>query len=74
MDEAGNLAAGGIRQFVVGTGGAKHYVFGPTLPNSEARGVSWGVIRLTLDTGSYQWEFLPVSGSSFTDAGSASCH
>jgi hypothetical protein len=27
-----------------------------------------------LRPGSYQWEFLPVSGRTFTDRGSDTCH
>jgi hypothetical protein len=32
------------------------------------------VIRLTLRPDRYDWEFLPVPGGSFTDAGSGACH
>jgi len=65
----------GIRQFVVGTGGASHYGFGPPLPNSEARhNTSDGVLKLTLYPRSYSWAFLAVAGGSFRDSGSASCH
>ena len=64
----------GIRQFVVGTGGSG--VGTPALlrPNSEiANGATYGVLKLTLRPGSYDWQFLPVAGSSFTDTGTASC-
>jgi len=42
-------APAGIREYVVGTGGAPLYEFGPTMPNSafKLRG-SYGVIRFTL--------------------------
>jgi hypothetical protein len=65
----------GIRQFVVGTGGKSHYGFGPPLPNSEARdNTSYGVLKLTLDPGSYSWTFIPAAGDSFTDSGRGTCH
>jgi hypothetical protein len=31
------------------------------------------VLKLTLHPASYDWKFIPVSGS-FTDTGSAACH
>jgi len=66
----------GIREFVSGTGGASHYNdLGTPLPNSEVRnGTTWGVLQLTLDAGSYSWQFIPVAGQTFTDAGSGACH
>jgi acid phosphatase type 7 len=67
--------ARGIREIVAGTGGAGLYPFGPTAANSEVRdNHTLGVVRLTLRPGSYQWEFLPVSGRTFTDRGSDTCH
>jgi calcineurin-like phosphoesterase family protein len=65
----------GIRQFVVGTGGKSHYGFGAPLPNSEVRdNTSYGVLKLTLDPGSYAWTFVPAAGGSFTDSGRGTCH
>jgi acid phosphatase type 7 len=65
----------GIRQFVVGTGGKDHYDFGPPLPNSEVRdNTSYGVLKLTLDPGSYSWAFLPAAGGTFADSGRGTCH
>ncbi|HMQ51169.1 MAG TPA: right-handed parallel beta-helix repeat-containing protein [Anaerolineae bacterium] len=64
----------GIRQFVVGTGGAGLYAFDSIQPNSEARNNdTHGVLKLTLHPTGYDWEFVPVAGQSFTDWGSASC-
>jgi hypothetical protein len=66
----------GIRQFVVGTGGASHYPLpgARVLPNSEVRNDrTFGVLRLTLLPRSYEWEFVPVAGRSFTDGGSGRC-
>src|SRR6266566_4615678 len=66
----------GIRAFVVGTGGTG--VDGgnpPAVPNSEVRNTTtWGVLKLTLNTGGYSWQFIPVAGQSFADAGSGLCH
>jgi len=66
--------ARGIRQFTVGTGGAGLYSFGTVQPNSEVRNsTSLGVLKLTLGTNSYGWQFIPATGS-FTDSGSGTCH
>ena len=67
--------ANGIRQFTVGTGGAGLYSFSSTIqPNSEVRNnTSLGVLKLTLRTGGYDWDFIPATGL-FTDAGSGTCH
>jgi acid phosphatase type 7 len=63
----------GIRQFVVGTGGAllSHPV--NVHANSEVRFSAFGVLKLTLFSDRYQWEFVPVAGGP-TDVGGGSCH
>jgi acid phosphatase type 7 len=66
--------ARGIREFVVGTGGAPVYEFSNLRPNSEVRASVWGIASFTLGNGAYQWEFVPVDGESFRDAGAGSCH
>ncbi len=64
----------GIRQFIVGTGGAGFYTFGDIQPNSEVRnGSTNGVLKLTLHPTKYDWEFIPVAGQTFTDSGSSPC-
>ena len=64
----------GIRSFVVGTGGRSHYPFLLPRPGSVVRNAdTYGVLRLTLNAGSYDWKFLPAAGGSFTDAGTATC-
>ena len=64
----------GIREFVVGTGGASLYSFPSIQPNSEVRdNTTWGVLKLTLHLSSYDWEFVPIAGQTFTDVGSGSC-
>src|SRR6185437_6176050 len=66
----------GIRSFIVGTGGTG--LDGgspPPVANSEVRDThTWGVLKLTLNTGSYSWQFVPVAGQTFADAGSGLCH
>ncbi len=64
----------GIREFVVGTGGAPLYDTPKVAANSEARGKVHGILRLTLRSGGYDWEFVPIAGQSFRDSGSGSCH
>jgi acid phosphatase type 7 len=66
--------ARGIREFVVGTGGAPLYEFSSLRPNSEARASVWGVAAFSLTGTGYQWEFEPVAGESFHDAGAGTCH
>jgi hypothetical protein len=67
-------AARGIRQFIVGTGGAPLYEFQTIRPNSEIRAAVWGVATFTLNDRGYQWRFVPIDGVLFQDSGSASCH
>jgi hypothetical protein len=62
----------GIREFVVGTGGAPPYPFVDMKENSEARLSTLGVLKLSLKAGGYDWTFIPVSG--IGDSGSAVCH
>jgi hypothetical protein len=63
----------GIREFVVGTGGTTLRQFGAIRPNSESRLGVWGVLRLTLRPGSYDWNFLSVTGG-LSDSGIGACH
>jgi acid phosphatase type 7 len=66
--------ANGIREFVVGTGGAALRPFKQPKPNSEFRvAVAHGVLKLVLHQASYEWSFLPVGGG-FTESGSGPCH
>ena len=64
----------GPRQFVVGTGGYPLYGRTRAQANSEIlESATWGVLKLTLKSSSYAWEFVPVAGKSFLDSGSAAC-
>jgi calcineurin-like phosphoesterase family protein len=74
QDPDGRLdPARGIRQFLVGTGGALLYNFVTVAPNSEARIRSFGVLKLTLDSESYQWQFIQTNGA-VADSGVGQCH
>ncbi len=64
----------GIRQFNSGLGGEA--AFAPTVisPFSQSIGTDFGVLKLTLKAGSYDWQFIPIAGRTFTDAGTGTCH
>ncbi len=70
----------GIREFIVGTGGAPGdgytYASHPLQPNEVVRNqvVQYGVLKMTLSASSYSWTWLPAAGYTFTDSGSANCH
>jgi hypothetical protein len=80
IDPNEKAASDGIREFIVGTGGAPGdaytYASHPLDPNEAIRNQTqvYGVLKLTLSTGSYSWKFLPASGYTFTDTGSTACH
>ncbi len=65
----------GIREFVVGTGGSNHTSFTTTAKNSQVRNdATFGVLKLTLHASSYDWQFVPEAGKTFTDSGTTACH
>lgn len=71
---SGTQSNRGIREFVVGTGGASHGKFMTVEPNSQVRNANtYGVLKLTLYPDSYSWRFVPVAGKTFTDSGDARC-
>jgi acid phosphatase type 7 len=69
-------SARGIRQFIVGTGGAeREFQQGPDEPRVQAKKVGApGVLKLDLGSGYYHWKFVPVAGRNYTDSGRARCH
>lgn len=74
MNPEGQLDRGrGIRQFIAGGGGALLYRFASVKPNSAARYEGYGVLKMVLGDGRYEWEFLPVTPG-FTDTGFDMCH
>ncbi len=65
----------GIREFTAGTGGADHTSITTIAANSEVRNATtYGVLKLTLHASSYDWQFVPEAGKTFTDSGTANCH
>ncbi len=65
----------GIREFIVGTGGANHTSIVSVAANSEVRNAdTFGVLKLTLHPTSYDWQFVPEAGKTFTDSGTTACH
>jgi acid phosphatase type 7 len=68
-------SARGIRQFIVGTGGAeREFQQGPDEPRVQAKKAGApGVLKLELGSGFYHWKFVPVAGRNYTDSGRARC-
>jgi hypothetical protein len=65
----------GIREFVAGTGGRNHRPFADPLLTTEVRNAdTFGVLKMTLHPGAYEWEFIPEAGKTFHDSGTGSCH
>jgi hypothetical protein len=80
QDPAGVLdAAHGIREFVVGTGGASHYAIpSGTEPDNlaVAQADSFGILELTLKAAGYRWSWVTAHGQpAYGDAsdGRVSC-
>jgi hypothetical protein len=66
---------GGISEFIVGSGGANHTDLPTIAANSEVRNDNtFGVLKLTLHPTSYDWQFVPEAGKTFTDSGTGACH
>lgn len=75
----------GFREFVVGSGGRSHDTFPTPIASSVVRdNTSYGVLKLSLNPGSYNWQFVPVGiipgvtagpngPQTFTDSGSDTC-
>jgi hypothetical protein len=66
--------ASGLREFNVGTGGESTEPMIAIADHSAARSDAFGVLKLTLDAGTYAWEFVPVVPGQFSDSGSGTCH
>jgi 3',5'-cyclic AMP phosphodiesterase CpdA len=74
QDAGGRANPRGLREFVAGTGGAHLYAPKAIRPNSEVISSTHGVLKLTLKPESYEWQFVPIPGTSFTDFGTAPCN
>ena len=64
----------GVRQFVVGTGGAPLYRPAGRGPNTEAVVETFGALKLSLNPSSYDWEFIEASSNRAIDRGTTGCH
>jgi hypothetical protein len=65
----------GLRQFTVGTGGGSLYAFEAADANSEARfRASYGILKLVLLRGGYEWQFVAAAPTRVVDGGSDRCH
>jgi Calcineurin-like phosphoesterase len=66
--------ARGIREFVVGTGGAELRQFSAPRPNSVVRAaVAHGVVRFALHPSGFDWRFISTTGE-FSESGTGACH
>jgi hypothetical protein len=76
QDPNGNAVNNGVREFIVGTGGKSQSALASTPPpNAEARQRgTYGVLKLTLHATSYDFQFVPEAGKTYTDSGSRACH
>jgi hypothetical protein len=75
QDPNQNLAADGIRELVIGTGGVNFSKFPNFEPNVEtSQATTFGIMRLTLHASSYNWAFVPDTSGAYTDSGSTACH
>lgn len=73
MSSDGSLSAtGGLRSFVVGTGGAEIYPHASVRAGSEKQVVAYGVMRLSLSAGHAKWRFIDVDNA-VLDEGAFDC-
>jgi acid phosphatase type 7 len=68
----GTVSAAGIRQFVLGTGGAKPMEILSVDPRSQRQFVTRGVTKFVLHADRYEWQFTDVAGV-MRDSGSQAC-
>lgn len=74
LDPSGRRSRRGIREFVVGTGGARPYPLGAGIRGSQRRiDDRNGVLRMALHRSSYEWRFVAV-GKTTLDRGHQRCH
>jgi hypothetical protein len=65
----------GMREIIAGIGGESQGSFGTKTPiaGSQVRKTGYGILALTLGTGSYSWDYRLITGGS-GDSGSDTCH
>ena len=76
QDGSGNATPNGMREFIVGTGGMNFQGWNGNSPaNLEVvNDTSFGVLRLNLRDGGYDWQFLSTAGGNLSTSGSDTCH
>jgi acid phosphatase type 7 len=75
MNASGAAVSPGLREIIAGTGGASLYPFGSPKSASQVRNnTAYGVLKLTLHSSRYDWQFVPAGTATFTDSGSTNCH
>lgn len=73
MTSGGTVSAsGGMRSFVVGTGGAKTYPHATVRAGSEKQLINFGVMRLSLSVGKANWRFIDIDNNTL-DQGAFDC-
>jgi hypothetical protein len=73
QDASGHVdQAGGVRQFIVGTGGRSLFSLDGTR-NVETTTKQYGILELRLHATSYHWAFVNTAGT-VVDKGDADCH
>jgi hypothetical protein len=73
LTPTGEPSARGIRQIVVGTGGAGLYEFGDPVPGSQRRIGAHGILLMRLLPDAYRWRFVAIDGQT-RDSGHTACH
>ena len=73
---SGAAATNGVRQFIVGTGGRSQTTPAspPPAGSEKQNSGTFGVLKLTLHPTSYDFQFVPEAGKTFTDTGTQACH
>jgi hypothetical protein len=74
INSLGQVSTSGVRQIIVGTGGANLRGQGFVQPGSEVRNFdTHGIVDINLSSTGYSGTFVPVPGKSFTDSFSGTC-
>ena len=75
LDAGGKPATSGARtrEIIVGTGGESEGSFPAPIAGSERRIRAFGILAVTLGSGSYSWQFKPAAAGGPTDSGSEPC-
>jgi hypothetical protein len=65
----------GMREIIAGIGGESQGSFGTKTPiaGSQVRKTGYGILALTLGTGTYSWDYRQIAGGS-GDSGTDTCH